>query len=836
MKLQLFTAFVAAGLLLAGCAVEETLMEGGSITAVIESDATRTSVTDDGTFTWSAGDQVWLETTSGSVLGTLSTGAGTANATFSYGSFFGEMTGKAVYPYNSSHSISGRELSFVLPASYDLGSNLSNTNAAMYGLNVGGTIKFNHLAGVMRFVFKNVPVGADKFQITLDKKINGEFIADLTEAYPVIETSAAVSESEKTITLDFDALTSVSDICLFVPLPIGTYTTLGLELWAGDRSLWSYSNEVTNKIARRSLLLMPEVKFDCPVADLLDVRFNSDGSAEDISDSKRTVSLFPGSTHMNYYSDEFSGYVAYFNNPFNKSITSGFYKIDYENDEEYKKRIADGHTLEMMFRMEQYAAGEYEIKPFSSMEGGGTGFLISKPSAYGGDITFLPNVTADGNSNWIWTQSGVVPKLGVYYHVVGIWNKDEGKSYIYINGELKGSQNAVGEFKFPSDERNWFCIGADPSKNSAANAAFKGDVAIARMYDAPLDERQVRDLWDKVKDIQQNQEDPVIITDLEMLPDATVKPGCSMYIYGKGFQDGDILRLGGRDGYNCKTFVGDDHLKVIIPEGLSSGMTNLTLIRDKSSTIIGTMNLTVSSSIFPIRNPKIVAHRGYHPGKVAENSLASLIEAQKVGVYGSEFDVYVTTDDVVVLYHDPKLTDGRRIDACSYDDIKDFTLENGEKIPTFEQYLEQAKKYPGVKLVCEIKTHQDETKNLRAVNACAAAVNKHGLAHQMVWIAFNYNICKKLVELYPDSQIQYLNGDKAPSVVYADGINGIDYKDSKLKDSWITQAHSLGMEVNVWNLDDTSDMLKYISKGVDYITTNESEKGLKLVGRPYITE
>ena len=836
MKLRQFMSLVAAGLLLAGCAVEEAPGEVGSIIAVMERDETRTSVTDDGTFTWSTGDQVWLQTTDGNVAGTLSSGEGTPSASFTYGAYVGDMTGKAVYPYNSSHSISGNELSFVLPASYDLGSNLSNTNAAMYGVNVGGTIKFNHLAGVMRFVFKNVPVGTDKFQITLDKKINGEFMADLTETFPIIETSAAVSESEKTITLDFDALTSVSDICLFVPLPTGTYTTLGLELLAGDRSLWSYSNDVTNRISRRSLILMPEVKLDCPVADLLDIRFNSDGSAEDISDAKRTVSLFSGSTHMNYYSDEFSRYVAYFNNPFNKAITTGFYKIDYENDEEYKKKIADGHTLEMMFRMEQHAGGEYEVKPFSSMEGGGTGFLLSKPSAYGGDITFLPNVTTDGSSNWIWTQSGVVPKLGVYYHVVGIWNKDEGKSYIYINGELKGSQNAVGELKFPSDDRNWFCIGADPSKKSVANAAFKGDVAIARVYDAPLDEQQVRYLWNQVKDIQHNQDNPVSISELEMLPAATVKPGCYMYIYGKGFQDGDVLRLGGRDGYTCTTFVGDDHLKIVIPEGLSSGLTNLTLIRDKSSTIIGTVNLTVSSSIFPIGNPKIVAHRGYHPGNVAENSLASLIEAQKLGVYGSEFDVYVTTDDVVVLYHDPKLADGRRIDACSYDDIKDFTLENGEKIPTFEQYLEQAKKYPEVKLVCEIKTHQDATKNLRAVNACAAAVNKHGLAHQMVWIAFDYNICKKLVELYPGSQIQYLNGDKAPSVVYADGINGIDYKDSKLKDNWITQAHSLGMEVNVWNLDDTNDILKYISKGVDYITTNESEKGLKLVGRPYITE
>ena len=73
--------------------------------------------------------------------------------------FVGDLTGKAVYPYNDAHSISGDELSFVLPASYDLGSALTNTNAAMYGVNVGGTIRFNHLGGVMRFVFKNAPVG-----------------------------------------------------------------------------------------------------------------------------------------------------------------------------------------------------------------------------------------------------------------------------------------------------------------------------------------------------------------------------------------------------------------------------------------------------------------------------------------------------------------------------------------------------------------------------------------------------------------------------------------------------------------------------------------------------
>ncbi|MBR4300002.1 MAG: hypothetical protein IKT59_09870 [Bacteroidales bacterium] len=259
MKFKLFSFFVLAGLLLGSCAVDELPAEGGSIVAEMETDQTKTSVTDEGTFTWSNGDQVWLHTTSGSVAGTLSSGAGTSSAQFTYGAHFGSMTGKAVYPYNAGHAVSENELSIVLPSSYDLGSGLSNTNAAMYGVNVGGTIKFNHLAGVMRFKFKDVPAGVNKFTITLDKKINGTFAADLTADYPVIETSATSTAAEKTITLNFNALTAKSDICVYVPLPIGTYNSLELGLYDDGQSVWTYSNTVTNTISRKTLKLMPTV-------------------------------------------------------------------------------------------------------------------------------------------------------------------------------------------------------------------------------------------------------------------------------------------------------------------------------------------------------------------------------------------------------------------------------------------------------------------------------------------------------------------------------------------------------------------------------------------------
>ena len=242
--------------------MEELASPEGVIRAVMEGEQTKTSVTDAGSFTWSTGDQVWLHTTAGGIVGTLSSGAGTGSANFSYDAHFGDMTGEAVCPYNSGHALSGSQLSVALPASYDLGSNLSNTNAAMYGVNVDGTIRFNHLAGVMRFKFKNVPAGTDKFQITLDKKISGTFTADLATDLPIIETEATDNACEKTVTLNFDPLTSVSDISLYVPLPVGTYTTLNLDLWAGEKSVWTYSNTVTNTISRKTLKLMPVVTLE----------------------------------------------------------------------------------------------------------------------------------------------------------------------------------------------------------------------------------------------------------------------------------------------------------------------------------------------------------------------------------------------------------------------------------------------------------------------------------------------------------------------------------------------------------------------------------------------
>lgn len=249
-------------LLVTGCSSEENVPEVGfSVNALIESDVTRTAVTDEGAFTWTEGDRIWISSGKGTghVEGTLTSGAGTSSAIFSYGSVIGGLT-CAIYPEVGDHSLDDSDNpSFCALDTYELGAGLNETNAWMYGEYEGGSFKFKHLAGIIRFSFEGVPAGTDSFRFKVDKGINGMLPVTDSENGPVVQAYVTEDEAMMTRTLTFDALEETSDIELYVPVPIGTYNSLDLALFAGDEAVWTYSNAVRNTVNSKSLLLMPTV-------------------------------------------------------------------------------------------------------------------------------------------------------------------------------------------------------------------------------------------------------------------------------------------------------------------------------------------------------------------------------------------------------------------------------------------------------------------------------------------------------------------------------------------------------------------------------------------------
>lgn len=227
-----------------------------------------------------------------------------------------------------------------------------------------------------------------------------------------------------------------------------------------------------------------------------------------------------------------------------------------------------------------------------------------------------------------------------------------------------------------------------------------------------------------------------------------------------------------------------------------------------------------------VKGTGIVAHRGFwncEEAGYAKNSLAALRCAQEAGFWGSEFDVNMTSDGVLLVFHDGKV-EGKSIEKHPYEDFKYYRLKNGEPIPTIDQYLEQGKKHPETVLVYELKKHSRPEVEDRFVDLSIAKLKEHGLLDpsRVIFISFSYHMCRRLAEALPGFTVQYLNGDKEPALVKKDGINGIDYRYKVLKThkKWVSKARRCGMSTNTWTVNKEEDMRIMLEMKVNMITTD----------------
>ena len=80
---------------------------------------------------------------------------------------------------------------------------------------------------------------------------------------------------------------------------------------------------------------------------------------------------------------------------------------------------------------------------------------------------------------------------------------------------------------------------------------------------------------------------------------------------------------------------------------------------------------------------QVIAHRGFWKTNptTAENSIAALKNAQNLKVYGSEFDVRMTKDGVLVINHDEHIN-GVEIATSDFRSLKKQKLSNGENLST----------------------------------------------------------------------------------------------------------------------------------------------------------
>lgn len=222
--------------------------------------------------------------------------------------------------------------------------------------------------------------------------------------------------------------------------------------------------------------------------------------------------------------------------------------------------------------------------------------------------------------------------------------------------------------------------------------------------------------------------------------------------------------------------------------------------------------------------PKVIAHRGFWDiDNGAHNSLSSLYRTHEIGAYGVEFDVWMTGDGELVVFHDEYIN-GIHIATTSYNVIRDMHISNGEILPTLDNFLTFAKNFPELRLILEIKSNilgEEYAKKL--AKAVVDKVESHKLDYRTDYIAFNLDVCKELAKYRANLHIEYLSGNESPKQLKEWGINGIDYNQNVLfKNPYLVkESHDSGLSVNVWTVNEPVNMRRLIGMGVDYITTDK---------------
>lgn len=204
----------------------QVTMKTVTITATIDDEideSTKTSYSNTGVFSWTAGDQI-------SVLGDDgNTYTFTANSTGVTSTFTGTMPdgvglgARAHFPADSGHDIAGYK--YCIPSSKDISAHVS-ADIPMVGVKDDTKYNFAHCCGATQLTIDNIPSKFVKVQITVSHpslKLSGTFSIFTSGSYYKWNANTAANDAEKT----YVRTVAVSDNKASIYIPYGS----GDEWW-----------------------------------------------------------------------------------------------------------------------------------------------------------------------------------------------------------------------------------------------------------------------------------------------------------------------------------------------------------------------------------------------------------------------------------------------------------------------------------------------------------------------------------------------------------------------------------------------------------------------------
>ena len=227
----------------------------------------------------------------------------------------------------------------------------------------------------------------------------------------------------------------------------------------------------------------------------------------------------------------------------------------------------------------------------------------------------------------------------------------------------------------------------------------------------------------------------------------------------------------------------------------------------------------------------VMGHRGAR-GLAPENTIASFETARKIGVDFVELDVHVSKDDHLIVMHDAavdRTTDGHGyIQGMSLSEIK--ALDAGswfdpryarEKVPTLTEVLEWSK--GEMPLAIELKGGFEQG----LVHKVIDLLWRYDMANEVILISFNHRALQHVKALSPELRTGILYVARLVDSVavarrsVADALHpNWNYVDREL----VREAHTAGLALSTWAVNEPKDMRALIEMGVDSIGTDYPDR------------
>ncbi|MFT3876215.1 MAG: glycerophosphodiester phosphodiesterase [Propioniciclava sp.] len=236
---------------------------------------------------------------------------------------------------------------------------------------------------------------------------------------------------------------------------------------------------------------------------------------------------------------------------------------------------------------------------------------------------------------------------------------------------------------------------------------------------------------------------------------------------------------------------------------------------------------------------KVWAHRGAS-ADAPENTLPAFELALEQGADGFELDVQLTRDDEVVVIHDETLercTDGHGwVADHSLDDLRKLDASagrdgfGGTRIPTLGDVFGLVQGTEAV-INVELKNSKMAYKGLE--ERVLAVIAEYEMTHRVVLSSFNHDSLRYLRSLTGGVRLGALYDQplwKPWAYARRLGVHALHPSLSSARRRVVRHAHDEGLDVNVWTVNEASDIMRMVEINADAVVTNHPALAREVIG------